>query len=115
MEIHFISNKIQLCAKRNIPKCGIRDKCNTKYKARLDAKWLGKIKKKQRIWNKYNQSKDSEVYKESCRARNQVRKLTKQARRLKENGVAENSERPPPQTSVIMLPIRLKLSEVYLT
>ena len=91
----FIRNRIQDSAEKNIPKSNIKDKFNVKYKAPLDEKSLGKLKKKHRLWKKYIRTKDSDVYKEFCRARNEVRKLTKKARRMKEKGVSEAAKDNP--------------------
>ena len=77
----FISNKISNSTEKNIPKIKIKPSNHLKVKLPLDREILGKIKKKHKAWKKYMNSRDSDTYKEYCRSRNQVRKLTKVARR----------------------------------
>ena len=59
-----------------------------KLKLPLDRKSLGKRKKKYRLWKRFMETGDGSIYKEYCRCRNQVRRLTRKATRDYEKEVA---------------------------
>ena len=91
----FISHTIQKSTANHIPKYKINKSKHLKIKLPLDKEILGKIKKKHKTWKKYINSRDSDTYKEYCKYRNQVRKLTKLARRNQERGIAGEAKTNP--------------------
>ena len=91
----FISNKLNNSTEKHIPKFKIKPSNHLKIKIPLDKEILGKIKKKHKAWKKYMNSRDSDTYKEYCKWRNQVRKLTKLARRNKEKNIASEAKTNP--------------------
>ena len=58
----------------------------------LDKKALSKKRKKYRLWKRYLESKDGQVYAEYRRASNQLRSLTRKAAKIYEKGVAMKSK-----------------------
>jgi hypothetical protein len=49
-----------------------------KHTIPLDKKSLSKIKRKQRLWTRFLNTRDGEIYTEYCQVRNQVRNITRQ-------------------------------------
>ena len=91
----FISNKINTFSEQHIPKKKFSSAKRLKFTTPLDRKALGKIKKKHAAWKRYMSSRDSEKYKEYCKFRNQVRNITKQAKREKEKDVSKDAKSNP--------------------
>ena len=60
----------------------------TKQPIALNRKSLSKRKKKYRLWKRYLESKDAEAYLHYCRARNQLRRMTRKAARDQEKKIA---------------------------
>ena len=61
-----------------------RDKGNTP----LDNKCVKQIRRKRRCWQRYIETRDEQKWREYCKARNQVKKLTRQARKNIEKDIA---------------------------
>ena len=68
---------------------------NKKYKTSLDRKSLAKIKRKNRLWDRYCKTSSGQVYLEYCRTRNQVRKLTRKAQKAVEKNIAKTAKSNP--------------------
>jgi len=68
---------------------------NQKQRRQLDRKTIKKIRRKERIWKLYLQTNDGETYTEYQRLRNQVRKLTRKAKKLQEKLIAKNIRTNP--------------------
>jgi hypothetical protein len=66
-----------------------------RHKTMLDKKSLSKIKRKNRLWRKYTQTGDSQVYKEYCQVRNQVRRITRKSQKNAERLLAEDVKHNP--------------------
>ena len=62
------------------------------FKYRFDRKTLSKKKKKYRLWKRFIESHDAEVYLEYCKCRNQVRRMTRNARRDFEKEIAKSAK-----------------------
>jgi len=62
----------------------------TQFRYTLDKKTLRVRKKKYRLWKRYLQTKDGKHYKEFCRCRNQLRRLTRRDAKLHEKRIAKN-------------------------
>ena len=56
----------------------------------LDRKTLADRKEKCRLWKRYPNTKDAEIYEEYCECRNQLRRLTRMniAKKAKTNGIS---------------------------
>ncbi len=91
----YIHNKISDTTAKHIPTRNSKIDNNKKIRAPLDKDILAKIKKKHKAWKKYISSKDSDTYKDYCRLRNHIRKLTKLARRNKESDIAKEAKYNP--------------------
>ena len=61
----------------------------------LEKKALRKIKKKHKLWKRYLNTKNGEIYQEYCRVRNQVRQITRKAVRNREKEIAKQCKRNP--------------------
>ena len=68
---------------------------NKKYKTPLDRKSLAKIKRKNRLWDRYCKTSSGQAYLEYCRTINQVRSLTRKAPKAVEKSIAENAKSNP--------------------
>ena len=81
------------CMKKHIPKGGNNNKSNkNKF---LDPKLLTKIKKKNRMWHRYVETKEFRKYKEFTKLRNQVRNETRKNKIINEKKVAEEAKTNP--------------------
>ena len=92
---NYIAKKIHTSTNTHIPKCKSTPSKRLKYNTPLDAKSLAKIKKKHQAWKKYMASRESEHYRDYCKYRNQVRNITKKARKEQEKGVAKDAKNNP--------------------
>ena len=92
---NYLTKKIHTATNKHIPKCKSTPSKKLKYNTPLDKKSLSKIKKKHKAWKKYMASRESDHYKEYCKYRNQVRNLTKKARKEQEKGVAKDAKTNP--------------------
>jgi len=75
------------CIPRKVVEIGKR-----RFKYNFDRSVLSKRKKKYRLWKRYMQSKDGQIYKEYCRIRNQVRRLTRKAAKQQEKEIASKAK-----------------------
>ena len=66
-----------------------------KYKRPLDRKSLCRIKRKSRLWEKYCQTNDGQVYLEYRKVSNQVRRITRKAQKVLEKNVAKLAKTSP--------------------
>ncbi len=82
---------------KHIPKTKKNNNKPLKLKSPLDFDTLAKVKKTHKAWKKYMNSKDSSSYREYCKLRNQVRKLSKLARRNQEKKIADEAKSNPKQ------------------
>ena len=78
---------VEACIPKKIVKSGIK-----KYPYRLDRIVLSKKKRKYRLWKRFLETKDGQVYEEYCRYRNQVRRMTRKAEKKIEKEVAESAK-----------------------
>ena len=63
-----------------------------KFSYPLDRYSLSRRKKKHRLWKRYLESKDADVYKEYCKCRNQVRRLSRAAIKKYEKDIPRKSK-----------------------
>ena len=61
----------------------------------LDRKTRTKIKRKERLWSNYRKSGDLTVYKDYCRTRNQVRRITRKKQVEYEKSLAKQVKENP--------------------
>ena len=66
-----------------------------KGKVPLNKESVKKIKKKHTLWKRYLQTKEGKYYTEYCRARNQVRKLTRRIQKEFEMKLATEAKTNP--------------------
>ena len=66
-----------------------------KGKVPLNKESVKKIKKKHILWKRYMETKEGKYYTEYCRARNQVRKLTRRIQKEFEMKLATESKTNP--------------------
>ena len=77
-------------AEKLIPKKVITINDNKrKYAKPLDRKTLAKIKRKNRLWERYTRSNDGKAYLEYCKVENQVRGLTRKAEKAIERAACK--------------------------
>ena len=91
------SDKLEQAEERCIPqkKVFINNQLSKRHSVRLDKKSLSKIKRKNRLWERYCKTQDGEVYLEFCRLRNQVRSITRKAKKALEKSVAMQAKKNP--------------------
>ncbi len=77
----FISNKLLLATKKYIPIIRGNTKNKAKFSSPLDRETLTAVKSKHKIWKRYMTTREPIHYREYCKTRNKVRKLTKVAKR----------------------------------
>jgi hypothetical protein len=70
-------------------------KQDTKHTIPLNRKTLSKIKRKERLWTRYLNTRDGEAYKEYCKVRNQVRTLTRKITKQFEKQIAQEVKTNP--------------------
>ena len=75
--------KIREAVERCIPKKVMSERTQ-KYPVPLNVKIRAKIRRTNRLWNKYLLTRDVQAYQEYCRLRNQVRRLTRKAQKIYE-------------------------------
>ena len=78
-----------------VPKRNCRTSDVRKGKVSLDSKTLSVIRKKHRCWKRYMETKDSKKYKDYCKVRNQVKKLTRNAVKSKEKEIINEIKTNP--------------------
>ena len=61
----------------------------------LDRKTLSKIKRKERLWKRYCQTNDGQIYLEYSRLSNQIRSATRKAQKNVEKNVARKAKSNP--------------------
>ena len=59
---------------------------------KLSKETMKSIKRKHRMWERYMEKKSKESYREFCKARNKVKRLTRKERREKEREIAETAK-----------------------
>ena len=87
-------------AEKFIPKRTVKLNSNSssnknKYKRPLDRKSLCRIKRKSRLWEKYCQTNDGQVYLEYRKVSNRVRRITRKAQKVLEKNVAKQAKTNP--------------------
>jgi len=80
---------------KHVPKRTPRPFSERKGKTNLDLKTIKAIRKKHRCWTRFMETKDGLRYKEYCRARNQVKSLTRNAVRNKEKEIVKDIKQNP--------------------
>jgi hypothetical protein len=70
-------------------------KQDPKHTIPLNRKALSKIKRKERLWARYLNTRDGEAYKEYCKVRNQVRTLTRKITKQFEKQIAQEVKTNP--------------------
>ena len=81
--------------KKHIPNKVVDSSAKKKGNFPIDQASIKKIKKKHNLWKKYMETKDGKVYQEYCRARNQIRALTRKMRNNFEKGLAKEVKKNP--------------------
>ena len=61
----------------------------------LSKEILARAKKKQSCWQRYLKTKETQKYKEYCRVRNQVKRITRKAKTSYEKDIASNVKSNP--------------------
>lgn len=74
-----------------IPKKEVKNDIR-KFSCNLDRSGSAKRKRKQRLWKRYMENKDPQIYLEYCKCRNQVRRLTRNIIKEHEKKVAKFSK-----------------------
>jgi hypothetical protein len=91
----FIKSKILTAVESNIPKRKTSSKHTGLATAPLNQKVLAKIRKKHRAWQRFMETREGEKYNDYCRLRNQVKSLTRKAKRDHERDIANKSKDNP--------------------
>ena len=73
----------------------IKGKYKKQMRIPLDHKIIGKVKKKHRAWQRFMETAEGEKYEEYVRYRNQVRNLTRKAKRNLEKAIAKDVKNNP--------------------
>ena len=84
----------QTIPKKIVNQTGKR-KQDPKHTIPLNRKALSKIKRKERLWTRYLNTRDGEAYKEYCKVRNQVRTLTRKITKQFEKQIAQEVKTNP--------------------
>ena len=79
-----INQEVNKANKDNVPLKQATPKMKKKFLTPLDQNALRKIKKKHQMWKKFMESRESKDYRELCKVRNNVRKMTREMRKNKE-------------------------------
>ena len=81
---------------KHIPKVIVKNqRKRIKHPVPLTKKALVKVKRKQRLWTNYLNTKDEQVYKEYCRARNQVKNITRKITKQHEKNISQQAKTNP--------------------
>ena len=93
---NVFADKMREVTEKHIPKSSV-NKMNTKVKpkSQLDKKALAKVKKKYKLWKRYLNTRNGEIYQEYCRVRNQVRRITRRSLHNKERDIAKEAKSNP--------------------
>lgn len=81
-------NKYKMAEQLCVPTKMINDD-KVRSSQRFHQSLRSKLKKKTRLWKRYQESKDATVYHEYCKCRNQVRYQTRKAEKQKEQTIAK--------------------------
>jgi hypothetical protein len=84
----LVKTKSKTIAKKIVSQTEKR-KQDPKHTIQLNRKALSKIKRKERLWTMYLNTRDGEAYKEYCKVRNQVRTLTRKITKQFEKQIAQ--------------------------
>ena len=103
-------NIYQEAKKQCIPK-RIVESPNSTYSVPLDRKSSLKIKRKNRLWERYLNTKDGEVYLEYCNL--QIRRITRKAQIAYERNITKES-RNIPKNCGTTLTLKQKRAQVFL-
>ena len=87
--------KLKSAMCKSIPKGKIKNHTQFKSKFPIPESTMRKIKKKNRSWQRYVETKDGKKYNEYCRNRNQVKNELKRLRRQHEKGIVNKSKQNP--------------------
>ncbi len=91
----LFSNKLKAAMERYIPCKKIENNSSRKQMMPMTEKDRAKVRKKHRCWQRYMETKDGERYREYCRVRNQVRKLTRRLHKIYELEIAKDAKTNP--------------------
>ena len=87
--LELFMNKLNYAINKHIPKSKSK---NTKGNVPLSKETVKSIKRKHRMWERYMEVRSEEKYREYCKARNKVKKLTRKERKKMEKQVAESAK-----------------------
>ena len=90
----FLKTKIKEAEKECVPTrtVYINGKKSKKHSMKLDTKVMAKIKRKNRLWFRYKQTMDGQIYEEYRRLSNQVRAATRRAAKAAEKAVCTEAK-----------------------
>ena len=79
-----------VCVPKKVVKSGTK-----RFTVPLDRKTLAKKRKKYRLWKRYLETREGEIYSEYRKCSNQLRRLTRKAAKICEQRIASNSKGNP--------------------
>jgi hypothetical protein len=85
-KLNIFMDKFNSAIDKYVPKSKNR---NIKGNTPLSKEAVLSIKRKHRMWERYMEDRSKEKYREYCKARNKVKKLTRKERKEREKQVAE--------------------------
>ena len=91
-------NKVKQAEDECIPRktvCTNGNNKPAKHTTKLDRKSMSKIKRKDRLWEQYCKTRDGRVYLDYCKSRNQVRNLTRKAKKIVERDICRQAKSNP--------------------
>ena len=91
----ILLNHIEFAKKQYIPTKSGPPKWRTKGVTPLDEKCLQQIKRKRRCWQRFIETREDSKWREYCKARNQVKKMTRQIRKNIERDIAKQAKTNP--------------------
>ncbi len=89
------SKKLNSAIEKYIPCKKIENNNSKRQSMPMTEKDRAKVRKKHRCWQRYMDTKDGRKYREYCRARNQVRRLTRRLHKSFEAEIAKNAKTNP--------------------
>ncbi|VDI46292.1 Hypothetical predicted protein [Mytilus galloprovincialis] len=91
----FFKDKLLELQSKHIPHKKIGQSRKKNKAVGLNQETLKAIRKKHRCWTRYMETKSSEKYREFCKTRNKVKKLTRKAVKMKEKEIAKQVKNNP--------------------
>ena len=92
---NILLKHIEFAKELYIPTRSGPPKWRTKGVTPLDMKCIEQIKRKRRCWQRYIETREDSKWREYCKARNKVKKMTRQVRRNIERDIAKQAKTNP--------------------